>query len=396
MTRWRILALLFLARIGLGLQFQTLASVGDNLVVAYGLDYADIGLLIGLFMAPGLFLAIPAGYWTKYLSDRDMVVFGLGALAAGGLVSAMATDSWIMGLGRVLAGIGFLFSTLYLTKMVADWFESREIATAMSLFVMSWPLGIAMGQVGYARITEAYGWQVPFQVASIYCLIAALGVLAFYKAPKELPKGGAGSARLTMQEWKLILIAGCAWGALNAGYVIYLSFSPKVLENLGHSAFSAASIVSIASWVMILSGAVCGRIADRTGRGMMIVVTCMSVAVLSLALLGLPGAGIGASLLFGLIGMAPAGIIIALSGQAVRPQVRSFCMGIFLTVYYAFLMLTPPAAGTILDKTGNPQAPIWLAMVLFASVAFLAVSFQRQQLRGLRAGDPVTSGDSQT
>jgi hypothetical protein len=60
MTRWHILALLFLARTALGFQFQTLASVGDNLAVALGLDYAEIGLLIGLFMAPGVLLALPA------------------------------------------------------------------------------------------------------------------------------------------------------------------------------------------------------------------------------------------------------------------------------------------------------------------------------------------------
>ena len=59
--RWRMLALLFFARIGLGFQFQTLASVGDGLVVAFGLDYAGIGLLIGLFMAPGLLWLCPPG-----------------------------------------------------------------------------------------------------------------------------------------------------------------------------------------------------------------------------------------------------------------------------------------------------------------------------------------------
>lgn len=42
--RWRMLVLLFLARIGLGFQFQTVASVGDDLVVAFGLDYAGLGL----------------------------------------------------------------------------------------------------------------------------------------------------------------------------------------------------------------------------------------------------------------------------------------------------------------------------------------------------------------
>ena len=174
--RWCILGLLFLARIGLGLQFQTVASVGDGLVVAFGLSYADIGFLVGLFMAPGLFLAIPAGYWGRYVSDRIMVVLGLCALALGGAASSFATESWAVGIGRVLAGAGFLFTTLYFTKMVADWFEGREIATAMSILVMSWPFGIAMGQVGHAWLAQTYGWQVPFQAASVYCLIAAAGV----------------------------------------------------------------------------------------------------------------------------------------------------------------------------------------------------------------------------
>ena len=157
--RWRILGVLFLARVGRGLQFQTVASVGDDLVVAFELSYADIGVLIGLFMAPGLFLAIPAGYWGRYVSDRMMVVLGLSALALGGAASSIATESWAVGMGRVLAGVGFLFTTLYFTKMVADWFEGREIATAMSILVMSWPFGIAMGQVGHTWLAQTYGWQ---------------------------------------------------------------------------------------------------------------------------------------------------------------------------------------------------------------------------------------------
>ncbi|MFT6309248.1 MAG: putative MFS family arabinose efflux permease, partial [Halioglobus sp.] len=156
--RWRILGLLFLARIGIGFQFQTVASVGDDLAAAFELDYAAIGILIGLFMAPGLVLAIPAGYWGRFVSDRMMVVFGLGALAFGGLLSSLATEIWAVGLGRIFAGAGFLLTTLYFTKMVADWFEGREIATAMSILVMSWPFGIAMGQVGHAWLAVAYGW----------------------------------------------------------------------------------------------------------------------------------------------------------------------------------------------------------------------------------------------
>lgn len=376
--RWRILGLLFLARIGLGFQFQTVASVGDDLVVAFGLDYAGIGLLIGLFMAPGLVMAVPAGYWGHYVSDRILVVFGLGALALGGSVSSLAGESWGIGLGRVFAGVGFLFTSLYFAKMVADWFEGREIATAMSVLVMSWPFGIAMGQVGHAWLAQTYGWQVPFQVASIYCLVAALAVFLLYRPPHDLPQseGGSGAA-LTRQEWRLVICASAAWGIFNAGYVTYLSFGPKVLEAMGQSAIAAAGIISIGSWIMIVSGAACGQIVDRFGRRSLVLAICMSGAIASLLLLSLPGAGSIASVLFGLIGIAPAGVIMAMAGQAMRPQVRAFGMGVFFTGYYAIMLVAPPVAGAILDATGNVQGPMWLAIILFAAVVPIAILFQR-------------------
>ncbi len=375
--RWRILALLFLARIGLGFQFQTLASVGDNLVVAFGLDYVGIGLLIGLFMAPGLVLAMPAGFSGRYVSDRVLAGLGLCALALGGIVSGAATDSWTIGLGRVLSGSGFLFATLYFTKMVADWFVGREIATAMSILVMSWPFGIAMGQIGHAWLAELYGWRVPFQVASAYCMLAALGVFVFYRPPHDLPKVEARTrARLSAREWRLIIWAAIAWGAFNGGYVVYLSFGPKVLVAMGKPAFSAAGIISVGSWLMILSGALCGQIADRFGRRDTILAVCMAGAVIAMLLLNIPQAGLAASLLLGLVGVAPAGVIMALAGEAMRPEQRAFGMGIFFTVYYAIMLATPPIAGAIFDATGRASGPIMFGAFLFACVVPASLAFR--------------------
>lgn len=381
--RWRILALLFLARIGMGFQFQTLASVGGDLVAAFGLDYAGIGLLIGLFMAPGLVLAMPAGFSGRYVSDRVLAGLGLCALALGGIVSAAATDSWTIGLGRIVSGSGFLFSTLYFTKMAADWFVGREIATAMGILVMSWPFGIAMGQVGHAWLAEAYGWRVPFQVASAYCVLAALAMFAFYRPPPDLPKMKAGAAaQLTAHEWRLVILAAIAWAAFNAGYVVYLAFGPKVLEAMGQSAIGAAGIVSVGSWVMILSGALCGQIADRFGRRDLIVVVSMGCAVVAMLALDIPQAGLAASLLFGLVGMAPAGIIMAMTGEAMRPEQRAFGMGIFFTVYYALMLAAPPIAGAIFDATGRAGGAIFFGAAMFVAVLPATLAFRHFKSRG--------------
>lgn len=69
-ARWHILLLLFVARVGLGFQFQTVGSVSESIVSDLGFDYTDIGTLIGIFMVPGAFLAMATGYAGRYLSDR--------------------------------------------------------------------------------------------------------------------------------------------------------------------------------------------------------------------------------------------------------------------------------------------------------------------------------------
>ncbi len=376
--RWRMLLLLFLARIGLGFQFQTLGSVSDDLIEDVGLDYAEVGALIGVFMVPGLFLALPAGFAGRYFSDRAIAVFSLVAMAFGSVVSGMADDIWTIGAGRVLAGAGFVFSTLYFTKMTTEWFAGREIATAMSVLVMSWPFGIAMGQIGHEWLAGITNWRWPFYTTSVYCALAALALLLLYRppAPTDAVKVSRGIG-LSGHELKLILLAGVAWGVFNAGYVTYLAFAPLMLEAQGQTAFKAAAIVSVGSWIMIVSGVVCGQIVDRTGRPDIVLTLCMIGAAAALALLTVNGGGLLASLLFGLVGMAPAGVIIALSGKAMRPDRRALGMGLFFTVYYAFMATGPLLSGWIYETTSRPFAPILFGILLFAAVVPVNFLFQK-------------------
>jgi predicted MFS family arabinose efflux permease len=377
MTRWHMLALLFAARVGLGINFQTMGSTGDQLSDAFGLSYAQIGVMIGLFTAPGLFLALPAGYAGRFASDRLLCGLGLAGLALGALTTAAAPGPDLIAIGRLLAGAGGLFAMLYFTKMAADWFEGREMATAMSILVTSWPLGIAVGQVGHTWLAEAFGWRVPFLAAAGYCTVAALAIFALYRAPNGLARlAPSGKTRLFAREWGLVACAGVAWGAFNAGYVVYLSFGPEMLKAQGLGVLAAASIISVGSWIMIASGTICGQIADRLGHTNRILAVTMTGAVAALLLLSVPGAGLGASLLFGLVGMAPAGVIIALAGQAVAVERRAFGMGVFLTIYYAIITLAPPLAGWIFDRTGAPDGAIVLGVALFALVLPATMMFQ--------------------
>ena len=364
--RWWTLALLFACRAGLGLQFQALGSVADPLVAALGLRYAEIGTLIGLFTMPGLLLALPAGWLGRHLSDRSLVSGALLCLAGGGALAALAQGFGGLAWGRLVAGVGFVVGTVYLTKMVADWFSGKELATAMGILVMSWPFGIAMGQLGHAWLAAHFDWRLAFWVASAYCLAGAAAIWLFYRAPLLLRPVQRGPAGLLRREWVLTVLAGSIWGLFNAGYIVYLSFAPQVLVAGGCGPTEAAAIISIASWVMIFSGALCGQVADRTGWRDRIVYFCGSVAVATVLLLSHVAWAVPLSLLFGLIGAAPAGLIMALTVEAMAPQRRAFGMGVFVTVFFVFVTLAPPLAGWLFDRSGDPYQPLLLAAGLFA------------------------------
>lgn len=384
--RWRMLALLFVCRTSLGMQFQTLASTADPLVARFGIGYTEIGTLIGLFMFPGLFLSLPAGTAGRYASDRRLVGLGLTVMALGGLVAASANGFGQLALARLVTGAGFVFCTLYFTKMVVDWFTGRELATALGILVMSWPFGIAAGQVGHAWLSATFDWRVPFVVASVCSAAAAAAVAWAYRPP---PAAGAAAApqinHLPGDELLLTLVAAAAWGLFNAGYVVYLSFAPKVLESQGYSTTRAAAVISIASWVMVLSVTFIGRIADRTGRHATVLCLCMAVAVASLLLLRRAEWSVALSLAFGLIGMAPAGIIMALTARSMAPQRRAFGMGVFLSFYFVVQTAAPPVAGWLFDRSGEPFVALEFAAALFVATAACHIGFGWLKRRLARA-----------
>ena len=365
--RWAILALLFATRASLGFNFQTAGSVADSLVGELGLNFTEVGTLIGLFNVPGLVLSIPSGLAGRYASDRALVAIGLGALALGGAVAFFAHGFGLLALARLLSGAGFVLSTLYFTKMVADWFANRELATAMAVLVMSWPFGIAMGQVGHGWLAVHLGWRTPFLAAALYCGVAAIGLLVCYRAPAAAATDvRATSIGLTRREWILTLIASLVWAAFNAAYIVYLSFAPRLLMAGGVGPLEAASIISLASWVMIFSGAVCGQLADRLGRSDLILSICLCSAMAALLLLSHVGWSVPLSLTFGLIGMAPAGIIMALTGSSMAPEKRAFGMGLFLSAYFVLTAPAPGIAGWLYDRSHDAYLPVVFAVCLFA------------------------------
>ena len=383
--RWAMLALLFFCRTSLGFQFQTMGSAAPGVTAEIGLSLTEIGTLIGFFMLPGVVLSIPSGYAARYMSDKGLLVLGLLVMGLGGATAAIAAGFGMLALGRILCGVGFVIGTIYFAKMVQDWFGGKELATAMGILVVSWPFGIAIGQVAHDWLMTQFHWRLPFAIAAAYCSTAALALWLGYRAPPGIaaPRGAAGPAGLPRRELWLTLLAASVWAFFNAGYLVFLSFAPKALLESGFAAQQAIPMVSAASALMMISIPVSGVIADRSGRPDAVLYLCSAVGVICLLALPYAPFAVISCVLFGLIGMGPAGVIMALTGQAMSPARRAFGMGVFSTIYYAITAPAPALAGWIVDRTGAPQDALIFAAALFAltMVANLAFSVAVRRLR---------------
>lgn len=355
-NRWAILAVLFTVRLTMAFQFQSVAAVAPLLGTKFGVSLADIGILIGLYFTPGIALALPGGAISQKFGDKATVTFALVLMLIGELAMA-ASEQWGWQIaGRLVAGGGGVLLNVLMTKMITDWFAGKEIATALAIFVNSWPAGIAISLLMLPAIGIAQG------VAAVYLTVAALiaiGIallLAGYQAAPGVTTAAVASARPDGRAILAVVAAGLIWGLFNTGFAIIFSFGPTLLTERGWSITAAGSAISIVLWLSVVGVPAGGLLADRFKRPHAIMTA--GFLIVAALMLGLPrgDAVIALVIALGLVGGLPAGPIMSLPAAVLLPATRAIGMGIFYTVYYAVMMLGPVIGGACAKRYGTAAA----------------------------------------
>ena len=375
-NRWTVLAVLFIARISMGFQFQSVTSVTPFLVDELGLSYVEIGTLIGVFMLPGVLIALPGGYLGKRLGDQRLCWSGLALMVAGGLVFAVSPSYSVAIAGRLISGTGAVLFNVVVTKMVSDWFADKEIVTAMGVILGSWPLGIALALVIQSAVAAASSWQAVMYLTALACAGSFVLVISLYRRPphrSEYPGEAGNSFKIPWRELLPVSMAGLAWGFFNIGMVVFFSFSPGLLTSQGMSAVDAGTLVSIGLWINLLSVPLGGYLIERLSRPMSAAALLTLTAAAGLFLMPYVPAPVILVVLVGL-GVAAAGPIVALPSRALSPENLGPGLGIFFAWYYGAVAVGPFLAGLGQDLTGSAATPVVLGGGAFVvAVVFMGL-----------------------
>ena len=370
--RWNVLILLFTVRVSMAFQFQSVASVSPTLMKQYGVGLGDIGFLISLYLAPGLAFALPGGEIGRRFGDKRVVLFGLILMIAGGLAMAFApTWGWQI-TGRIVAGIGGVLLNVLMSKMVTDWFAGKEIATAMAIFVNSWPVGIALCLVVLPALAAAQGIASALLLTTAFCVLGFVLLAALYRPPAQTGPGAASApaAPAASASWphpsviRAVIAAGFIWGLFNASVGMVFGFGITMLVERGWSLAAAGSATSLVLWLVSASVPIGGFLADRTGKPIAIMLTGFALFAIALLTAARTDAVIPAFVALGLVGGLSAGPIMSLPARILTPQWRAVGMGIYFTLFYLFVVSAPIVAGMLSSRAGT-------AAVAFDFAAFM-------------------------
>ena len=372
-NRWLILAALTFARTVMGFQFQSVAAVAPLVIADFHIGYAALGTVIGLYLLPGVVVAIPGGVLAQRFGDKRMVLCGLAAMTLGGVMMASG-DETLLTAGRMLSGCGAVVLNVLLTKMTTDTFEGREVVTALGVLITSWPLGIALALVTLPRLAAATSWHAAMLAGAGLSALAFVLVLAVYRSRQKPTAGARLGFDLARRELALAVLAGSVWTFYNMALILVLTFGPAWLIAGGDTPAHASAVVSLVSWLIIPAIPLGAFAADRAGHPMTTMLSFFALGALAIALLPFVGGAPGLLAAIGLIFGPPGGLIMALPGQAVPPERRALAMGVYFTVYYVGMGIAPGIAGFARDVSHSAAAPLWLAtaMLVCAAVSLLA------------------------
>ncbi|MGI4953802.1 MAG: MFS transporter [Janthinobacterium lividum] len=375
---WIFVAGLCLARIAFGYQFQSLATMAPELVARFHIDYRLLGTLVGLYMLPGVVVALPGGLLGRRFGARLIVGLGLVLMSLGALLPLLVFDPRSIGLGRALSGIGAVALVVMQGQMVSDRFPGRRFMPVMGLLVGAFPVGAGLVGLTHDPLLAAAG---PAGLFMMGAALAAASLLLFLPTVQAAPAGRTASwAMPSRHECKLVVVAGLAWTAYNAGYYGFLSYMPSMLATQGHTPGLIATVMVIATWANLPATVLGGALAVRIGNWPVFLVGTVAevVAVAGQSFADWP---LVWATLFGTAAAAHAGVIIAIGTLSARPENRATGMGLFYTTYYLGGAVLPAVCGGAADWLGSPAGALLAAAALSALAVPTYLLHQSMQRR---------------
>jgi FSR family fosmidomycin resistance protein-like MFS transporter len=338
----------------------------------FGLTYAAVGLLRGVFAGTMAGLQIPAGFLAERIGAASVLAGGT-ALAGLGYCLAGLSGSFAMLLAAlVIGGIGASTQHPVASTMVARAFAGPRSLKALGGYNFAGDIGKMAIPALLALMLTVMPWRPTLGLLGALGCVAAAAIILFRPrqaiAPAAEQKTSCRAAHPAAGRFAFptLLLIGVVDSATRMGF---LTFLPFILAAKGAS----LPVIGVALTLVFAGGAagklVCAFLGARFG---VIATVCLTEALTAILIMAiLPSPLEVAVVLLPLIGIALNGTSSVLYGSVpdlVAPDRQALAFGIFYTGTIGAGAIAPVLYGFAGDTLGLTGAVTLVAFIILITI----------------------------
>ena len=291
----------------------------------FGLNSFQAGMVVGAVPIGAVAGAWFASFGADRYGRRSLILVSAAVFIVGAIVSAIAPDTLVLILSRVLIGVGIGVASAVAPVYISEVAPAEIRGSLVTFFQLAVTIGILVAYlVGFAFTDVDEGWRRMLGLGAVPALILAIGIIRLPRSPRWLvmqndPEGAraalqrvrpAGpdaidyeiqeieaSTRPETSRWsdlrkpavKAALVVGIGLAILQqiTGINTVIYYAPTIIQSTGIDSSSSAILASLGIGIInVLMTVVALRLLDRVGRRTLLFVgvTGMSVSLFTLGL----------------------------------------------------------------------------------------------------------------
>jgi MFS transporter, ACS family, hexuronate transporter len=225
--RWKIVWVLFFSTAINYINRQTLSLLSPMISAELRFSHEDLSRIFGSFQVAYACTWLGGGMLLDVIGARLGLAAAVVWWSAVSVLTGFANSVASFSAFRFLLGVGEGFNWPGASKVVAEWFPSRERGLAVAIFDSGSSVGAAIAAVLIPLAGLALGWRTTFAVSGLLGLVWLAFWLKYYYPPSRHPQLSQQEAALIAdgqtkaaskqplgQAMRQVLKSGNAWGIL--------------------------------------------------------------------------------------------------------------------------------------------------------------------------------------
>ena len=390
--RWVILVLVYLSILAFTLIFQSIPPLLPLIISELHLTYAQSGLLMSLFSLPGIFVSLLGGF----AADRyGMRYLGAGCfllMIGGTLLVGLGMNLPILWFGRIIAGIGGFTLSVFLPKLLSQWFQHRELGLAMGIYNTGVPFGSVICFGFFGKMGSLWGWRIPILLTGVYLLFTLILFLILYRLPpsREIEENTPVRISKSLKEmgWP-IWFAGFSWLWFNAAFSSFATFAPNLFLQKDYTIEQSGLLIGIPLLGSFFFSAPIGYLVDRfKHQEWFIGMGGIGLTVLAL-FFNFSSSFLLLVILMGIFSATIPAPIYSLPPEMLKTKNVGLGFGVISTCSSIGLFAAPYLVGKARDLTGSYNWSFVLISVFFFLITVFIFFTRRSQSRIKKLAAPL-------